>query len=530
MTPLSGSIDNIIRTPDLDYTPDPKGLGYVLHQRMKSFGDKIAQIDGITGKKDTYDFLLQRCIRMAIKMRSLGVTHEDIICTCCLNHFDSCVPYIAALFLGTKVCALDPSLGEQDIVHLLQQVTPKIIFVDSDAEELIHKTINKIQKDVKVIVVLNVLQPNAEEHCFQPYETNDVFDTAIIFFSSGTTGLPKGICIHHYGMLSQIHNYFNSGCCSDAYLTFTSLYWVTSAFVVLATILRGNARILIPKFNPELVWNAITKFKPTSLNLVPFHCVIMCRNKPKNADTSSVTHLGVGGSVLVQSQMLDIQEAFPTSQLFPAYGQTEMSFAVTFFNVNSERDREFIKSKPTSSGTVVPGIWYKVVDVDTEEILGPNEPGELRVKTKFCMKGYYNMDSSCAFDSDGWLKTGDLVYYDEDKCFYVLDRLKDFFKFQSWHVPPAFVENILMQHPEIATALVIGLPNDVDGNHLMALVVLKNAKSKVTPKEIEEFVEKRVDDRKRLRGGVRIVAHIPLSATGKAKRREIRDSVLRGEL
>ncbi|KAF5281148.1 hypothetical protein FQA39_LY17880 [Lamprigera yunnana] len=531
--------DKIIRMPDIDFEPDPRGVGYVFYSCMKKFKNNIAQIDGITGEKDSYESLLQRCVRTAVKMRNMGVTHEDIISLCTFNHLNSCVPYIATLFLGAKVSALDATLSLQDSVHLLKQVNPKMVFTGVESVDLVEKALDQIKSNAKIIVFGpsnkyesfdKFIEPQIGEDDFEPYEVNDLQRTAFIFFSSGTSGLPKGICIHHYGYLCQHKNVLDFKFCQDILFTFTSLYWVSGSSAVASTIMEGTARLIIPRFNEEQIWNAIEKFKPTMLLSVPFHFLSLHKTKPANVDTSSIQHIGIGGGPLIESQIRNFKEMFPTTEIYGGYGQTEMCVILTIFKPSSERDRELLKTRPTSCGTGIPGVWYKVVDVDSEELLGPNQPGELRLKTKFHLSEYYNMDSSHLWDSDGWYKTGDLVYYDEEKCFFVVDRLKEFLKFRSWHIPPASIENVLLTHPEIFNALVIGIPHEFDENHLMALVVLKNKDTSLTPKDVEMYVEERVDERKRLLAGVRFVNNIPLATTGKVKRRDIKEMVLRGEL
>ncbi|KAK4873030.1 hypothetical protein RN001_015059 [Aquatica leii] len=506
---------------------------------MEKHNDKIAQIDGSTGEKDTYMSLLQRCVRAALKMRSLGVTTNDIVSTCTFNHLNSCVPYLATLFLGAKISNFDPTLSLPDTVHLMKQVTPKIIFVIPEALNLIENAVKGLNQQILIVVFgssdkhtpfSDFLQSSLEESEFKPHKVESLKETALIFFSSGTSGLPKGICISHYGYMHQQMNVVNMGFCLDIILNFSSLYWITPSIFLCAAIFAGSTRVIVPKFNPSLIWAAIKKFKPTFLYGIPFHFLHLCETKPLNVDISSVKHIGIGGGHLLENQIFTIRNTFPTAYLCGGYGQTEMAMFITTFRPNQVDFEKLSLAKPTSCGIGVPGISYKVVDIETEEALGPNQQGELRLKTDYCLNGYYNIDASDCWDKDGWYRTNDLVYYDEDKCFYVVDRLKEFLKFQSWHVPPSLLETILVSHPDVANVVIIGLPHDVDECHLMALVVLQNQNSKITPKELEQFVEERVDDRKRLRGGVKIVERIPLTETGKVQRRKIRDMYLRGEI
>ncbi|KAK4873028.1 hypothetical protein RN001_015057 [Aquatica leii] len=537
---LTGSNDDkIIHVPKSDYVPDPRGLGYTLFYCMQKHKDKIAQIDGITGETDTYTSLLQRCVRTAIKMRCLGVTPNDIISTCTFTRLDSCVPYLATLFLGAKIANFDPTLSLQDTVHLMKQVTPKIIFVIPETLDVIKNAVKELNKQITIVVFGSTdehtpfsefLKPSLEESLFKPHEISDLKETAIIFFSSGTSGLPKGICISHYGFMHQQMNLANMGFCLDINVGFSSLYWITPSAFLSTTTFLGVARLVVPKFDASIIWTAIKKFKPTFVYGIPVHLLTMYDTKPINVDVSCVKQLLVGGGQLLKNQIIKIRSIFPKAQLCTAYGQTEMAVMISISRPNQVNFEKFALEKPTYCGVGVPGISYKVVDIDTEEILGPNQPGELRLRTDYCLNGYYNMDASDCWDKDGWYRTWDLVYYDEDKCFYVVDRLKEFLKYQSWHVPPSLLENILRTHQDVANAVIIGVPHDLDECHFMGLVVLKNRNSKVTPEELEKFVEERVDDRKRLRGGVKIIEKIPLMETGKLQRRKIRDMYLRGEI
>lgn len=163
--------------------------------------------------------------------------------------------------------------------------------------------------------------------------------------------------------------------------------------------------------------------------------------------------------------------------------------------------------------------------------LGPNKRGELRIKSIFNMRGYYNQDSHNIWDHEGFIKTGDIGYYDEDYCFYIVDRKKAMLKYKSWHVVPAKLEGILLGHPAVEAAVVFGLPHEEDGDHPMGVVVLKgNSRGKISENEIEEYVAQKVGEMQRLRAGVKFVDDIPLTPSGKYKRTHMRDLVLQKKI
>lgn len=171
------------------------------------------QIDGENDEKDYYESLLNRCIRTAIEMSRRGIDSNDIIGICSSNHLNTCVPFVAATFLGAKVTPLASKLPMPDMIHLLKSTKPKIVFVDvpflkviidaaeqaSVATEIVSFGPTDIETSFSVF-----LSPKEDEKTFKPYEVESSKETALIYFSSGTTGLPKGICLSHHGVINGI--------------------------------------------------------------------------------------------------------------------------------------------------------------------------------------------------------------------------------------------------------------------------------------------------------------------------------------
>jgi 4-coumarate--CoA ligase len=169
----------------------------------------------------------------------------------------------------------------------------------------------------------------------------------------------------------------------------------------------------------------------------------------------------------------------------------------------------------------------KVVNVDNEENLGPNQQGELRVKSPSLMTGYYKSDSSGQFDKDGFLKTQDLGYYDEDRCIYVVGRMREMFRYFGWQIIPSVIEAALLEFPAVKEAVVFAVPLETEEKGAIpgALVVLAEGFS-VKTEEIQDFVAQHVAEREQLKGGVMIVKEIPKTPTGKAIRKEAQEYFL----
>lgn len=159
----------------------------------------------------------------------------------------------------------------------------------------------------------------------------------------------------------------------------------------------------------------------------------------------------------------------------------------------------------------------QIVNSATECTLEPYQTGEIRLKSSSCFIGYYKQETSTHFDADGFLKTGDLGYVDSEGYLYVVGRSKEVFKYKSWHIIPATLEAVLMEHPSVKEAIVYGIPDEQLGD-LPAAVVELNENSIATESEIKKFVAERVLDREQLRGGVKIIKALPRTATGKVIR------------
>ncbi|RZB38699.1 4-coumarate--CoA ligase 1-like, partial [Asbolus verrucosus] len=510
-------------------------MGYEFFRMMKFYENNVAQYIVETEEEDTYGSLLLRSIRTSLKMKSEGITGDDVVCLCTYNHFNSCVPFISCLFLGIKVASLDPTLSVADTSYLLQQVKPAMIFLVPEATNLIETSVELAKINTKLIIFGNSKQHQQFSEYLKPHEDEDNFtptaaavhDTAVIFFSSGTTGLPKGICQSHYALLAQGINAINNGAVTGVNLYYSSLYWISAALFLTGTVLSGTARVVCKNFDPQEIWRIIDKYKVSFLFLAPNQASEMCKaGRPEDIDTSSLLTMLTGGGIFTEKLLLILRDLLPGTYISQAYGQTEVAGVLTCFKLNDVKDSLLLHYKPSSCGRPIKGISYKIVDNETEKILGPNQQGELRVKTRYVMNGYYNQDSSECFDSDGWLKTGDVVYYDEDLCFYVVDRIKEMLKYKSWHIPPAMLENVLNNHPAIKRAVVIGIPHEEDGDHPMAVVILHNPKENITGEEIENYVAERVQERQKLRAGVKFVNSFPVTPSGKVKRQIIKTMIL----
>ncbi|KAJ8928177.1 hypothetical protein NQ314_019239 [Rhamnusium bicolor] len=289
--------------------------------------------------------------------------------------------------------------------------------------------------------------------------------------------------------------------------------------VSLTSIMYKRKIIVLREFEEDRFLKAIQDHKISLLPVAP-PLAIFLEKTPKllNYDLSCVKEIICGAAPLSGNTELALKQRLKNVSIRQAYGLTEATLAITMIDKMSAR--------PGSSGKVVPYMSCKVRDPETGKSLGPNQVGELCFKGPMIMMGYYNNEKATreSFTSDGWLKTGDLGYYDNEGLVYIVDRLKELIKYKGFQVAPAELEAILVNHPKVRDVGVVGLPDDLSGELPLAFVV-KHEGVNVTEKELQDYVAGLVSPQKRLRGGVIFVPDIPKNPSGKILRRQLRQKL-----
>lgn len=284
-------------------------------------------------------------------------------------------------------------------------------------------------------------------------------------------------------------------------------------------IASSSARIvLLPKFEEGLFLSCIENYRCNVLFLVPPLMVFLAKHPMVDGfDLSCMKLIICGAAPLSKELEQAVYDRLknPPLKIRQGYGMSELSLAVllqkTIF-------------KPGSVGDLNEGSEAKVIDGDGKS-LGPNKRGELCFRGNQLMIGYIGdfKATKDTIDSDGWLHTGDVGYYDDDKQFYIVDRIKELIKWKGFQVPPAEIEALLLTNRKIKDAAVIGILDDLAGELPLAFVV--KADNDLTEKEVIEFVAKKASTPKHLHGGVRFIDEIPKNPSGKILRRELRELV-----
>jgi long-chain acyl-CoA synthetase len=340
-------------------------------------------------------------------------------------------------------------------------------------------------------------------------------DTAVILYTSGTTGTPKGAELTHENLTRNcevargLFDLGSDAICLGALPLFHSFGQTCG---LNATIAGGGTLTLIPRFDPGKALEIIQRDQVNVFEGVPtMYGAMLHYPERESFETSSLQLCGSGGSAMPVELLRGFEEEFGC-EVLEGYGLSETSPVASF----NHRERE---RKPGSIGTPVDGVEMKVVDEDGNEV-PQGEVGEIVIKGHNVMKGYWNRpDATAETIVDGWLHSGDMATVDEDGYFFIVDRKKDMIIRGGYNVYPREIEEVLYEHPDVREAAVVGVPHDDLGEEVGAAVALKHG-AETSPEELRDFVKGQVAAYKYPRA-IWFVDELPKGPTGKILKREI---------
>ncbi|XP_043285765.1 uncharacterized protein [Venturia canescens] len=521
--------NGIIKGVEKSYNIDHHSFGEMILERLKARPTFVGQVDGVTGREETFEEMMKKSVKCALWMRQQNIKAGDIVGICTHNQMDMYIPCFASLFIGAVYNPWwDVGLTKEVTKHFVELMKPKMLFLTNETVELVLEVIEEIGAKISIVIfgenskylalnsVLKSQDPNKVSD-FRCTKLSSLKEPAMVLYTSGSTGLPKGVVYSNESLFTNMYQYaeLNKIDILSTTLLFSPLSWVTGAYTMLRGIIVPDRRIIHPEYTPQICLELIEKYKINWLLLGPSAAVALdkCSTISKY-NVSSLKVFFIGGSVIRKETQMSLMESFPNAVIFQGYGSTELGGA------GVAQKKGF---KMGSIGRVMENKQLKVIDPETGRILNPNETGEACFKTKFMMLGYYKNPEATkeTIDSEGWLHTGDLVYYDEDGDIFFVDRLKELIKFRGLHVSPTMIENVLGQHPAIKEAAVVSILHGADGEHPIAFVE-KKAGFQITEDEIQKMVADVLPDYMKLRGGVKFLDKMPHTSSGKIARRELK--------
>lgn len=490
-----------------------------LRNTANNFPDQTAYI--FENQSTTYAELIELVDRFADGLSAQGVKKGDTVALLVGNSPNFIISYYGIIRLGAVVVPMNPIYTYEEINYILSNSRAKVVIAQSDLESTLSK-VKKHLKGLEMVIyteevksewtIEQLLQKNVDR-CISPIIESE--DLAVVLYTSGTTGKPKGAMLTHQNLASNADSVIKLSELNkeDRIIAVLPMFHVFSMTVCInAPIACGGTIIIIPQFSPANVIQTIRKEKATVFSGVPTMYNFMLQLPGITVDDFSAIRLCLsGGSSLPVEILKQFNEKFRLN-ILEGYGLSETSPVTAFNPLNGI-------SKPGSVGVDIPGVKNKVVNGDGNEI-PRGEVGELVVQGPHVMKGYFGMPEETASAlKDGWFYTGDLAKMDEEGYIYIVDRKKDMILIGGYNVYPREVEEVLYQHPSIVEVAVIGIPNEEYGELVKAFIVKKEGQ--LTSDDIILFCQDKLAKYKIPRE-VEFVEELPRNRTGKVLRRSLR--------
>jgi acyl-CoA synthetase (AMP-forming)/AMP-acid ligase II len=496
--------------------------------RAAEYGELPALIDGGDGTTLSHAQLDGFTRRIAAALAARGVREGDVLALHSPNTIAYPTVFYGATRAGAAVTTVHPLATAGELAKQLRDCAARWIVTVSALLPTARAAAEQAGGVTEIFVC-----DRAEGHCSvldmlastspEPRTTVDPgTDLAVLPYSSGTTGTPKGVMLTHRNIatnLAQLDPLVSSGPGDRilAVLPFFHIYGLTA--LMNAPLRNGATVVVLPRFDLEQFLAAIEKHKVNALYVAPPIVLALAKHPAVTAhDLSSLEFIVSAAAPLDAELAAACSHRLGLPPVMQAYGMTELSPGTHVVPRGAQQ------TPPGTVGKLLPSTEMRIVSLDDpDKDLGPGEEGEILIRGPQVMKGYLGRPDATAamIDEDGWLRTGDIGRVDAAGWLHVVDRVKELIKYKGYQVAPADLEAVLLTHEGIADAAVIGTV-DGDGNEVPKAYVVPQQGVAITGDEVMAYVAERVAPYKKVRR-VEFLDAVPRAASGKILRRELRD-------
>jgi len=518
--------------------PTKNVTDFVLNRFADHWQDNPALVCGFTGKQFLYKDVSALTKKFGSHLLENGFSPGDKIATIVPNCPEFGPVLLGSLGVGVTLVPVSPLLTPTEVGRILGIAQPKMIVTCDPLLPLVQAALNTMETKVPIVTITDNSTTSAIPFMECMKNDGSLFETkpdldptktlAILPFSSGTTGPPKGVMLTHQNLTTGLclGNDINSGCVHRPLPIGVEQYIALSiipmfhiyglVYNVMQPLTLGVKMVSLPKFDAGKFIGIMEAQKPTYMNLVPPLVMMLALNPiiTKEKHLAKCEVISSGGSPISTQILQKLKQKCPEDcELKDGYAMTEVPLITRTVREGS---------KPGSAGKLVSNVIAKVVDLDTNKSVGPNVTGELLVKGPHVMLGYYQNEEATkeCFTEDSWFRTGDVVYFDESGDIFIVDRIKDMIKVKGYQVSPTEVEEEIRKVPGVLDVAVIGVQDDRAGEVPKAFIV--PATDEVTAEKINDFLSDKLAKYKKLTGGIVLLKELPKSPTGKVLRKELR--------
>lgn len=502
----------------------PLSLGELLRHRVSAAPEKPFLLSEADGRKFTYEEFANAVNRASLVLASRGIGQGDVVSLLMPNSVEYIIAYFACWKLGAVAGPVNSLLKAHEIAYVITDSEARALLVHSD----FLPTIESIRKELPTVRAVIPFDDEAiATRDFADAETGvpktpseagiNVDTEAVIIYTSGTTGKPKGCLLTHGNLIAnarQISEWLKFTA-HDRLLTVMPLFHMNAVSVTtMSALYAGGSTVVSPKFSASRFWQTISDYQITSFGSVATMLSMLLstypQGVPEGLKTDQLRFAMCGSAPVPAGVMQRFEETF-NCLVIEGYGLSESTCRSTFNPPDTRR-------RPGSCGVAI-GNEMRVVDEEDREV-ADGELGEIVLRGENILKGYYkNEQATATAFRGGWFHTGDIGYRDADGFYYIVDRKSDMIIRGGENIYPREIDEVLYQHPSVAAAATIGVPDQLYGEEVAAFIVLKEGR-RVTEEEIMTFCREHLADYKSPKT-VRFVAEIPKGPTGKLLKREL---------
>jgi len=499
-----------------------------------------ALVCGLSNRTLLHQQVKEEALKVSGSLRSLGLQKGDVIGILLPNCIEYPLIFLGALHSGLTVTPLNPLYTAPEISKQLEAAGAKAL-ITSDMDPQKTSEVVSTNKKIESHIVLGKRSPEEASIGWEDFlsltsksgpspQQVDVDvrkDVAVLPFSSGTTGVPKGVQISQHNLVANNVMVIGndpeymlraSGQTQDTTICALPMFHIFGLNVVMSGFLHmGGKNVVLPAFKPDLFVKLMEEHRPTTLSLVP-PLVSFLSTSPlvKRSHLSNLRQILAGAAPSGPELIKQFYNKAPEYTVYKeGFGATEVAGAGT----GIFRAAGGIKSG--SVNQILPNSRLQIRDIVTDKPLGKDQRGEIVMKGPHCMLGYSNNEKANleTFDPEGWLRTGDIGYFDEEGFVFIVDRMKELIKVKAQQVAPAELEDVLRGLPGVVDVAVIGVEDLKAGQVPRAYIVRED--QTLTEDMVQEFMAVQVAPHKQLAGGIEWVEAIPKSTAGKILRKDI---------